>query len=386
MKLMKKNSRSFRIASVLLALLLCAGLTSLFALADGEPSADDTAVPADVPTDTPEPTIVPDEPTVIPDEPIDFPDDPKIPIIIDPVLPTPFHPPVCPIPEDFLAEYMPGDLSMDFRHDFADAAFMLRYILGLDRENWTDSKTVKVGDISGNEQLSTLIESEEEDGPTGITYSSRDGVVDMTDVLQVLYNMEHPMMPVMAVSEPIPVCKPVLYLYPTETTDVTVTLENEDALTTVYPAYDGGWTVAAQPDGTLTGPTGRTYYSLYYEADVPLPDADGSDGFVVARDDVADFLEEKLALLGLTEREAEEMIIYWLPRLQQTEYVFVRFASAEAIAEAMPLNIDPAPDTLIRVWMLWRGLEGPLDVTEQALVPVSRDGFVAVEWGGAELE
>mgnify|MGYP007101849746 CR=1 FL=1 len=101
--------------------------------------------------------------------------------------------------------------------------------------------------------------------------------------------------------------------------------------------------------------------------------------------DAAGFLEEKLAVLGLTEREAEEMIIYWLPQLTGSEYVFIRFASQEAMDAAMPLDISPAPDTVIRVCMLWRGLDEPVEVPEQILSPVSREGFTAVEWGGAQL-
>ena len=46
--------------------------------------------------------------------------------------------------------------------------------------------------------------------------------------------------------------KPVIYLYPEEETDVTVQLDFNGTLTTTYPAYNGGWTITAQPDGTLT--------------------------------------------------------------------------------------------------------------------------------------
>ena len=45
-----------------------------------------------------------------------------------------------------------------------------------------------------------------------------------------------------------------------------------------------------------------------------LPDF--SRGFVVRGSDTAAFLREKLAYMGLTPREYNEFIVYWLPRMQ----------------------------------------------------------------------
>ena len=53
--------------------------------------------------------------------------------------------------------------------------------------------------------------------------------------------------------------KPVIYLYPEEETQVTVKLDYAGELTCTYPAYDDGWAVTAQPDGTLTDAAGQTY-------------------------------------------------------------------------------------------------------------------------------
>ena len=56
--------------------------------------------------------------------------------------------------------------------------------------------------------------------------------------------------------------KPVIYLYPEAETEVAVRLDYDGDLTCTYPAYDGGWTVLAQPDGTLTDQDGQTYRYL----------------------------------------------------------------------------------------------------------------------------
>ena len=46
--------------------------------------------------------------------------------------------------------------------------------------------------------------------------------------------------------------KPVIYLYPTEETEVSVKLEYGGEFIATYPKYNDGWEVIASPDGTLT--------------------------------------------------------------------------------------------------------------------------------------
>ena len=46
----------------------------------------------------------------------------------------------------------------------------------------------------------------------------------------------------------------------------------------------------------------------------------------------------------------------------------------------MPLEINPNPDSIIRIMMTFKGLDNPIDVKEQELVTPERNGFVAVEW------
>ena len=118
--------------------------------------------------------------------------------------------------------------------------------------------------------------------------------------------------------------KPVIYLYPEQTTEATVILDYAGSLTCTYPVYDNGWTVTAQPDGTLTDATGQRYNYLYWEG---LRDAsyDFSEGFCVAGEDTAAFLEDILAQMGLTRHEANEFIVYWLPLMEHNPYNLISF-------------------------------------------------------------
>ncbi|WP_294754061.1 hypothetical protein [uncultured Flavonifractor sp.] len=179
--------------------------------------------------------------------------------------------------------------------------------------------------------------------------------------------------------------KPVIYLYPEKEIQVSVALDFDGELTSTYPAYGDGWTVDASPDGTLTDPTtGRQYYCLFWEG-ISQTEYDFSTGFCVAGENTAAFLEDALADLGLTDQEANEFIIYWLPRMEHNPYNLISFQQ-ETYTDSAQLTIDPAPDTLIRVFMAWQGLDQPVEVEPQTLTAPKRTGFTAVEWGGAEVE
>lgn len=180
--------------------------------------------------------------------------------------------------------------------------------------------------------------------------------------------------------------KPVIYLYPEKETDISVELVNKDKITCSYPKYNDIWKVKASPDGSLVDiQTGRSLYALYYEANVGEIGV-SSEGFIVKGSESAAFLEEKLSILGLNEREAEEFIIYWLPQLESNKYNYIRFATEEEINSNMGLRITPEPDTVIRVNMLFKGLDAPIDTHEQQLNAVERNGYTVVEWGGTELK
>lgn len=177
--------------------------------------------------------------------------------------------------------------------------------------------------------------------------------------------------------------KPVIYLYPEEETEATVRLDYDGELTCTYPAYDGCWTVTARPDGTLTDESGQTYNYLYWEG-VTQTEYDFSRGFCVPGGDTAAFLENALAQLGLTRREANEFLVYWLPRMEPNPCNLIAFQSA-AYTDCARLSISPEPDSLLRVFMAWKPLEAPVEIPPQELPGFERTGFTVVEWGGAEL-
>lgn len=181
--------------------------------------------------------------------------------------------------------------------------------------------------------------------------------------------------------DPLVCYKPVIYLYPEKVTDINVRLDLNGKLSCAYPLYNNGWNVKAQPDGTLKDANGLEYNYLYWEGEINT-DFDFSQGFCIKGEDTTRFLESALKKLGLNRREANEFIIYWLPQMQNNKYNLISFQS-KAYTDNAKLDISPAPDTLIRVFMAYKPLESSVDIKPQGLTHPERTGFTVVEWGGS---
>ncbi len=179
--------------------------------------------------------------------------------------------------------------------------------------------------------------------------------------------------------------KPIIYLYPQKTTNITVKLGFPNLLTTTYPKYNNEWNITATPEGKLIDKNGRSFYGLYWEG-INHINNNYNDGFIVKKEQLIPFLEEKLTILGLNEREANEFIIYWLPQLEKSAYNLIRFETTNVINKEMPLNINPKPDTLIRILMEYKPVKQQINIKPQELTQTKRNGFTVIEWGGTLIE
>ncbi len=179
--------------------------------------------------------------------------------------------------------------------------------------------------------------------------------------------------------------KPIIYLYPENTQEIEIQLDYDGELTHTYPKYNNGWKVTANTDGTLFDSKNKEYYALYWEGK-PNKEHTINKGFVIPGEQTIDFLENSLSKLGLNRKEANEFIIYWLPKMENSPYNLIHFSTTQ-YEEMAKLNITPTPETLIRVMMVFKPLDNPIKIKKQNLNSMSkkRKGFTVVEWGGHPL-
>ena len=77
---------------------------------------------------------------------------------------------------------------------------------------------------------------------------------------------------------------------------------------------------------------------------------------MVKGSDTADFLREKLSYMGLTPKEYNELIVYWLPQMEKNPYNLISFQT-EAYKNAAKLHISPEPDSILRIFMAYIPLD-----------------------------
>ena len=85
----------------------------------------------------------------------------------------------------------------------------------------------------------------------------------------------------------------------------------------------------------------------------------------------------RLALLGLTDKEAADFITFWAPQIRANEYTFVSFDASSYTARARYSFTDEAgapvePDTFIRVFMTVRAADANEEVTPRRASRSSR--------------
>ena len=180
--------------------------------------------------------------------------------------------------------------------------------------------------------------------------------------------------------------KPVIYLYPEETTDVTVKVNPTGDFTFTYPEYNDGWEVQAHADGGLYIGEDRYNYLFWESVEKWNANDENSSGFVIDGKNVTAFLEEKLTEAGLNSREKTDFITYWAPRIIGNDRVFINFIFNETCDRHATLDISPKPDNIYRIYMRWCAVPASFVTTsEQEIEKANREGFTVIEWGGQEL-
>ena len=179
--------------------------------------------------------------------------------------------------------------------------------------------------------------------------------------------------------------KPVIYLYPENPMDISVQVNlKESKFSTVYPKFnkENIWNGHAKPNGDITI-LDKTYPYLFWEAESYISQ-NMNKGFIVKSEDAENFLEEKLKILGLNNKESTDFITYWLPLLLRNKLSLCSFQTQEFFNN-IELNVTPKPDSVIRVFLSIKKLDHFINIEEQKLEPFERKGFTVVEWGGSDV-
>ena len=173
--------------------------------------------------------------------------------------------------------------------------------------------------------------------------------------------------------------KPNIYLYPEETTQVSVEVELCYGCYIVesIPEYGQGWDVHVEPDGLIDG----LYTYLYYESTVPR-NYPMDEGWSVAEDQLPIFFNDTLGAYGFTLQETLDFVDYWTQTLEFSPYYAVYpLVDPVVLDQLEKLWITPVPDSLFRVRFVIQSLQEPISLPTPEIDPMIRQGFSVVEWG-----
>lgn len=205
--------------------------------------------------------------------------------------------------------------------------------------------------------------------------------------------------------------KPVIYLYPTKATEVSLKFAAAVDLDLSIPNYAGGWKVLASPDGTLKdlqpevtdcssinyslfgseyarqACLTRTYPYLYWAGQSRSSNYPAiTSGFIVEKNQVQDFLNSKLDEIGFNAQEKADFMAYWVTEMLAKDAPFYRisFLTSADMDKIAPMHISPLPDSYYRLFIDFMPLETKpgYSLPAQELPKVVRKGFTVLEWGG----
>ena len=92
-----------------------------------------------------------------------------------------------------------------------------------------------------------------------------------------------------------------------------------------------------------------------------------------------------MKILGLNDKESSEFITYWLPVLIKNKMSICSFQT-EQFLDNFKYEITPKPDSFLRVFLSIKKIDKEINIKEQNLKGFKREGFVAVEWGGSNIQ
>ncbi|GAA6042996.1 hypothetical protein JCM8097_003877 [Rhodosporidiobolus ruineniae] len=230
--------------------------------------------------------------------------------------------------------------------------------------------------------------------------------------------------------------KPVIYLFPPvplPSVQVGLTLSPQWSFSALYPVVDVSknrngessvyWQVSAEPSGTLVDLKTQTSLSyLFWEAhsepkpfsleqnvgtkpafDPSQPVLNASNGIALPFSSFLPYLDKTLAALSLHTAARNDFITYWLSAFNRiharSQLVAFRFLPQAQYEQAAKLEVDPKPDVVTRVFMLFKGVDeaetegwrkpDEVDWVSEVGVKVdeARDEglFRVLEWGGMEI-
>lgn len=177
----------------------------------------------------------------------------------------------------------------------------------------------------------------------------------------------------------IVVYKPNIYIYPKQTTNMSVALSFPKGGSVVesIPLYGSGWNVTVTPEGKING----QYDYLFYESEQP-DEWQYKTGYTIPRDSLEIFFNGNLAAYHFKANEIKDFIDYWIPLLKDQDYYHIYPQERPVIEELIKVRFSATPEHFLRLFYVVKGTDTPTALKSHVIGnTVPRTGYHAAEWG-----
>lgn len=207
--------------------------------------------------------------------------------------------------------------------------------------------------------------------------------------------------------------KPIIYIYNNNTNNknlkLSLTLDNiaDKNSLVLYPLADKYtnidndsinlvWNITTNEDNTITASDNKEYSYIFWEAERGrIVDWNNTKGFCIKGEDTLEFLQSTLSEIGLTPKEYNEMIVYWLPLMKDNKYNLITFAGLDKndiYYNTTKIELSNENKELdfneLRVFMITQPSDNYVDLEPQEFKTFNRNDntITIVEWGGTQIK
>ena len=175
--------------------------------------------------------------------------------------------------------------------------------------------------------------------------------------------------------------KPVIYLYPEKKQDIKVKLNWKKNNLLSVPKYENSWEVISDNNSNIFDKKTKKVYPYLFWEDL-MKYKTPEKWFVIKKEKLSESFDNKLKYINLNKKEISEFKKYWLPQMKNYPYYFVTFLQTKELNKIVPIEINPKPDNIWRIFMDFKWLDKYRKVEELKLEKIKRNWFYVVEWGG----
>ena len=174
------------------------------------------------------------------------------------------------------------------------------------------------------------------------------------------------------------VYKPNIYIYPSEKKSLTVEVSFPQGgkIIESIPAYENSWKVEVDTNGKIN----NTYDYLFYECSVPDL-FQMENGWIIKKEYLEKFFVNNLSESGFSEKEQNDFIEYWIPKLTDNEYYEIYPQYKSSLDKIIEINFSLEPDNFYRLFYLIKGRNNNIQLKEPEIKIAIRQNFYSVEWG-----